>query len=534
MTQDTLVTAPERLQTYLDNPDGKRLPFSCTLAVLKEGSDVGELLYWATMSLKAGAGVKLVIDPTYRLPKPSPNLLVNIMLNKEHKDWELATFEEREDVRIIPTQGITNADLEPLDNIESIAQTWQSLSNIEDNLVTVDLTALRQRDSVNSDGLLASGPFTFALVYRAIERFRNKPSMHSLLRLFGILNEVILRGGYKKGIITSACVDTSPYYQEYLKVPLVSLRGSHKKGVILTQPPNNVDQLCELVNYESLFLQKGLPDDTYANVCMGIMLKDRGTCLINRVNLGRIEDFSDIPHAFRKATREAIEVHQEWRQRQPERAKQWANLIDDNQVAIDVMGLSNLLRRFKIPYMTFIEALEGKVTNDLTAHNLVHFLSVGYKTSSLLADTLCDELGIPRMVRLHCVEPAQAHSYRTTDLEGYTTCRGIWPPFSQVVNRYSHSSQEPVQTYNHGAIESLTPDQHFRLCASWHKLMAEHGRVHAVSFDTWEQFDPQVFAKWYASPLETLYYNMSQDYNTRGFARKRFKAPELTCSSCAD
>ena len=534
MTKDTLVTAPERLQTYLDNPYGKRLPFSCTLAVLKEGSDIGELLYWATMSLKAGAGVKLVIDPTYRLPEPSSDFALSILLAKTHKDWELATLEEQEDVNVTSSAGNFTSDLQPSDNIESIALTWRILSNTQDGLVTVNLSDLRCRDSVNSDGLLASGPFTFALVYRAIERFRNKPSMHSLLRLFGILNEVILRGGYKKGIITSACVDTSPYYQEYLKVPLVSLRGSHKKGAILTKEPDNVDQLCELVNYESLFLQKALPGDTYANVCMGIMLKDRGTCLINRVNLGRIEDISDIPQAFRKATREAIEVHHAWRQRQPERAKQWANLADDNQVAIDVMGLSNLLRRFKIPYMAFIEALEGKTNDDLTAQYLVYALSAGYRTSSLLADTLCDELGIPRMVRLHCVEPAQAHSYRTTDLDGYTTCRGIWPPFSQVVNRYSHSSQEPVQTYNHGAIETLTPDQHFRLCAGWHKLMAEHGKVHAVSFDTWEQFDAQVFAKWYASPLKTLYYNMSGDYNTRGFARKRFKAPELTCSSCAD
>src|SRR4028119_1710653 len=539
MTNDSVVSAPERLQTWIDAPDGKRLPFSCTLAVLKANTDIGDVIEFTVLSLKAGAGVKLIIDPSFRLPEPQPNFKVEVQLKKGHKDWEIVPFEEASLANVIYPK--TFADLYPFDSIESITHTWRELTSLNQNEVLVDLSELRPRDSVNSDGLLASGPLTFAAVYHAIAHYRRSPSMHTLLKMFGVLNAVILRGGYKKGIITSACHDQSPYYQEYLKVPLVSLRGSHKKGVILTEYPNNVEQLCELVNYESLFLQKQREPGLYANVCQGILLEDRGTCLINRINLGRLplDNLAfDIPFFFRTATRQAIDAHVTWRQQQPERAKQWANLENDNQVAIDVMGLANLLRRMGISYDLFIATLRAvsfgcTVPTDTKVFNLISALREAYKSSVRAADKYCYFLGVPNMERLHTIEPAQAHSYRTTDLEGFTTCRGIWPPFSQHVNRYSHSTAEPVATYNHGEIEQITPEQQFRLCEGWQQMINECGKPHTISYDTWINFDQVEFDKWYGSDLETLYYNMAGDYATRTFARKKYDNIEL-CSACTD
>lgn len=539
MTNDSVVSAPERLQTWIDAPDGKRLPFSCTLAVLKAVTDIGEVLQWATMSLKAGAGVKLIIDPTFKLPEPQPKFKVKVQLKKGHEDWQRVPFDEASLADVDYPTGF--GDLVPFDNIESISHCWRELTTIDQDEVRVDLSELRPRDTANSDGLLASGPLTFAAVYHAIGHYRRFPSMHTLLKMFGVLNAVILRGGYKKGIITSACHDQSPYYLEYLKVPLVSLRGSHKKGVILTKYPENPMQLCELVNYESLFLQKLREPGLYANVCQGILLEDRGTCLINRINLGRLplDNLAfDIPFFFRVATRQAIDAHISWRRQQPERAKQWANLENDNQVAIDVMGLANLLRRMSISYEDFISTLEANQARyaqklNTRANLLIEALQKGYHESAKAADVLTDRLNIPIMSRLHTIEPAQAHSYRTTDLDGFTTCRGIWPPFSQHVNRYSHSTAEPVATYDHGSVEQITPEQHFRLCAAWQQMMNEHGRPHAISYDTWVNFDQVEFDRWYNSDLETLYYNMAGDYSQRTFARKKYDNLEL-CSACTD
>src|SRR4028118_2365093 len=200
MTQNTLVTAPERLQTYKDNPGGKRLPFSCTLAVLKAGTNIGEIIKWVTLSLKAGAGAKLIIDESFRLPEACPDLELVLNLDPNHPDWKLA---ESEAGGVVSTVN-SGADLVPEDSIDSISDTWQKLYDSQGGKVIVNLSKLRCRDSVNSDGLLASGPLTFAQVYSAIAWFRKKPTIHSLLRLFGTLNEVILRGGYKKGIITSS------------------------------------------------------------------------------------------------------------------------------------------------------------------------------------------------------------------------------------------------------------------------------------------------------------------------------------------
>ena len=67
----TIVTYPERVTSYLSNKTtGKRLPFSCTLATLEKGTVISEIMRFTSISLKAGAGVKLVIKPDFKLPAP--------------------------------------------------------------------------------------------------------------------------------------------------------------------------------------------------------------------------------------------------------------------------------------------------------------------------------------------------------------------------------------------------------------------------------------------------------------------------------
>lgn len=526
------VTTPERVTTYLQNKTGDRLPFSCTLAVLKAGTSLADILNFTIRSLKSGAGVKLIIEEDFRFEQPTSNQL-HIDINPSHPDSQF--FEElSKPVTPDPLPGAVHYSCD--DSIDSIIQGIQHvIQHLPNSDVRVDLTQLRPRDTVNDKGLVASGPVIFEHLFRAVEFHMQHQNMHSLLRLFGYTNSVILRGGYKKGIITSAIVDSSPYAFDYLGVPLVSVPGSHKKGLILTDEPdyNFAKQICDLVNSENLFLQKQFDNPRrYANVCQGILLKDRGTCLIYRINLGKIDSLADLPAAFVLATKEAISTHYEWRQLHSEKARLWASLEDDNQVAVDIMGMANLLYHFGISYQDFIAALYGEATSD-AAEYLCFMLRKSYQMSTDAADQMTHKLGIPRMQRLHTVEPAQSHSYRETDLHGNTIARGIWTPFSRFVNRMSHADNEVIRTYDFGEVETrLTPDEHFRLCNGYFKLMSASGRPHAFSYDTLKNFGLSEFMEWFNSDLPTLYYNLSKDYNT-DYARKKIEAVQL-CSSCED
>ena len=358
--------------------------------------------------------------------------------------------------------------------------------------------------------------------------------MHSLLKLLGTLNAVILRGGYKKGIITSAIEDTSPLLWDYLNTPLVSLPGSHKKGIILSKypEPELLKVLIEKVNSESLFLQKHQPGKGYVNVCQGIFLKSRGTCLIYRLNLGLITDMSQIVPAFKEATRKAIYTHWEWRQLHPKRASMWADLQDDNQVAVDVMGLANMLHTFNISYQDFIAELHDENSCNPDAKQLVNTLRQAYSESCTEADLYCETLGIPLMSRLHTVEPAQSHSYKSQDCRGNTVARGIWTPFSRTVNRMSQAANEKPKTYYYGDIEAhMSPEKHFELSNGYYELMRDYGRPHSMSYDLLATMDESQFKNWYASSLPATYYQLTNDYNT-DYSRKVFKPVDL-CSSCA-
>lgn len=537
----TIITYPERVQTWLDrpNPASKRLPFSCTLGVLKATSQVSEIMKFAITSLKAGAGVKIIIDQTFCLPEPK-EIDVIFLVDPDHPDWAQYSPDASYAILKEEVEGYYQITVE--DTLESIIGSLIGLENAINNrysAIQINLSALRPRDSINSDGLVASGPMLFVQIYAALARYLKTGTMHSLLRLLGVLNEVILRGGTKKGIITSAIHCDSPYLKDYLTIPLVSLQGSHKKGVILTKQfvssgMNGLGPVIwEKVNSESLFLQKDHSQPgLYANVCQGIYLQDRGTCLIVRINLGQITQLEELSSAFKQATQEAIHFMVEWR-KNASNAHMWAAIENDRQVAIDVMGLANLLRNFKVSYQDFIQDLESPSPSS----PLVLALRKAYQESVKEADQTCLSLGLPSLERLHSVEPAQTHSYRSQDTEGYTVCRGIWAPFTRIVNRMSN--RETIQTYDHGSVEThISPDLHLRLCSAWLKMMQDYGRPHAISYDTWVDFNETEFTKWYNSHLTTLYYNMSSTYND-DYSRKSITPvslisdPDSDCSVCA-
>ncbi len=266
------------------------------------------------------------------------------------------------------------------------------------------------------------------------------------------------------------------------------------------------------------------------NVCVGLAIQDRGTCLIARTNLGMCQ-IDEIATAMEDTAELLCNLHISWRKENPEAATLYRPLEDDRQIGVDVMGLANLLAREGVSFEVFDTALEDVVNANVNvdsyemnnkygkACDIVFDIDYGY---SLIADK-CDEImdinGLPRLDRIVTIEPAQNHSFQTKDLSGFTTCRGIWAPVGRKEQRSSESQGNKI--YNHGKVETASEvgaKIKMNIDRNWQRLMddATGGRAHAISSDWWEACTVENFKEWIDSPLKTAYYqehnNIDQSY----------------------
>jgi hypothetical protein len=532
-TIDTAVTFPGRPRSFFEGTK-HRLPISCTLYVHR---DLCAALEFTARSLRAGCGVKCIFDSDFELQQAlvaAPRMSVTWNGANSDEDYETVLVQDSMDFEY------------GLSGNYSIIDSWRQVHDmlLAGHNVTVDLSLLRKAGLPNSGGT-ASGPESFAEIYFALYEYMKQPSMQSLLFLHGKLNDVILRGGYKRGIVTSMMDIGCSLIHDYISVRTADLPGSHKKGFIIDEElmsnPLLLGRVIDSVNNESAFLQKRQSNGTFSNVCVGIFLRDCATCLIVRINAGRCSTEKELIAAFEQATREVISLHYQWRLHAPQLyVDLYEAVLNDNQVAIDVMGLANFLDLQGVSYQQFAADL----------HELVHYsrckldrdvlpvwFARAYEASKELADAMCAELTLPLLDRLHTVEPAQAHSFETIDAAGRTTARGIWPPLGSVVNRGSSHLQ--AVTVDHGDIEvvtSMTPQQIFSFNADWQLLMTQYGKPHAISMDIYEYISEDWMQRWFDSSLQTVYYQFAARYD-QSYARKRVAEVDTSdwgCSVCAE
>ena len=552
LTEDELLngtdTAPGRVRTYLLEPHKNTTPHSCTLFVWN--GDLVECLVFCARALKGGAGVKIIFPADTVLANPLSHASFEVYLNMIGQTNIDGTF--------------LNIDISVDDSMEGdrgILASWATfvLYCSKGYTVEVFLGLLRAKGTTNQNGLIASGAESFALIYEAIAHYLTEGTIFSLLQLLGTLNDVIRRGNqYKNGIITSSMDYHCPLIKDYLAADITQIKGSHKKGVHgidkgLLEDKELLDLTCESANKESTFLAKLLLYGLFPNVCVGLILGDRATCLIWRVNLGKCTIAQIVP-AFLEATRKLCELHITWREKVgSDRAAIYAPLELDRQIGLDVMGLANLLALEGITYLEFADCLEDALdTQDRSweerhhdkINSLVLALMEGYRQSTIEADRFMDYRNLPRLERIHTVEPAQSHSYETTDREGNTTCRGIFPPIGRMVSRTSNTQANKI--VYHGDVEiasGVGAELHQRVCELWQRLMTEYGRAHSISFDTWEPITPDWMERFIGSPLQTKYYSEQESFNQHYLKKRALTAVtepvvcdinDKGCSSCAE
>ena len=357
----------------------------------------------------------------------------------------------------------------------------------------IHLDKLDPKGYVRKSGVTASGPVSFGKIYSS-------------------LNEILRRGGvYKNGAIVLHISLNHPDALDFITTPRSELPWV-KRCINITEEwwkdCTFKEQLLFGIKSGDIWLNKVKYDNEgnriRGNVCLEVYLPSRGTCLLQHINLGACE-FDDIPRAFVEGMSELCSLHS--RTAVGDSGEYLPPEID-RQVGLGMLGLANLLRRYGVTYDQFGRALEQYNNNETirsAAYELVSQIASGINQAATIAREY-------NMVRAFAIAPTASCSYRSVDLDGYTSTPEIAPPISQTVDR--DSGTFGVQTYNYGDVEIASKvgwEAYKRVADGIMTLLDSTGLLHGYSFNSWSDtvtYDNAFVEEWLRSPQTSLYYSL--------------------------
>ena len=304
--------------------------------------------------------------------------------------------------------------------------------------VAVHLSKLRPAGHDNGKGLVSSGPCSFGKIYSC-------------------LNEQLRRGGvYKNGAVVLHLDINHQDILEFVNMPRHEIPWA-KRGVNLSPVmwdmaiPAVKDAIIKGIARGDIWLAKIKRDQKgeriYANVCLEVFLKSRGTCLLEHINMGACRP-EDLPGAFTAGMNELIDLHSKTG---VEKTGEYLSQEDDRQVGLGMLGLANLLALEEVTYAQFGEALnehlypEGDYIVTPEARKIVKALQAGITAAAEIARNA-------NMDRAFAIAPTASCSYRYKDRAGYTTTPELAPPIGRTVDR--DSSTFGVETFDYGNVET--------------------------------------------------------------------------------
>jgi Ribonucleotide reductase, barrel domain len=369
--------------------------------------------------------------------------------------------------------------------------------------VSINLSKLRPKGTVGSQGLVAQGVTNF-------------------MEAYSVINAEVRRGnGFKNGAV-NLCLDyTHPDYLDFLKfdrLPWAKKVTYLPTGFKFTEAECTTDRfqaLLAAIAAGKTFVYKQQRDTLTGNlletnVCMGLSLANRSTCTLAHLNLGKIARFSEIPEAMLAVAKDLDWIWEQFEATQP---NHFNDANRDKQVGMGYVGLANLLAAHSISYKDFARSMAKMVnkpeyiTFDLASDRLATYLSLGYKKVQEFAE----EKGYKRFF---AIEPTASCSYRELDLAGYTTCPEISPPTCHPLTKVStRISDDESRDYQYPPnVECSGTDVDFAtytsLCESFQILANRTGLSQGISYNWWldEPVTKQSFLRWVESPLKTIYY----------------------------
>ena len=364
--------------------------------------------------------------------------------------------------------------------------------------VAVHLSKLRGAGVDNGKGLVASGPVSFGKIYSC-------------------LNEQLRRGGvYKNGAVVLHLDIDHPDIEEFVNMRRGDVPWAKRCVNVTTELWRRAEEstkasICEGIARGDIWLAKIRHDQhgqrIYANVCLEVFLRSRGTCLLEHINLGACK-LEQIPSAFVNGMEELIELHA---MTGVEQTGEYLPQDQDRQVGLGMLGLANLLALQEVTYVQFADALENKDTT-LEARNIVKALRDGIQSAAAVAR-------MANMDRAFAIAPTASCSYRYTDRAGYTTAPELAPPIGRTVDR--DSSTFGVSTYDYGNVETAEEvgwKDYKRVVDGIMELLLDTGLAHGYSFNSWSDvvtYDNDFIEEWLKSPQTSLYYSLQVMQNTQ-------------------
>ena len=364
--------------------------------------------------------------------------------------------------------------------------------------VAVHLSKLRGAGVDNGKGLVASGPVSFGKIYSC-------------------LNEQLRRGGvYKNGAVVLHLDISHPDIIEFVNTPRGELpwakRCINVDTDLWTVAPDEVkDAILQGISRGDIWLAKIRHDQygkrIYANVCLEVFLRSRGTCLLEHINLGACT-LNELPAAFTLGMEELVELHSKTGVSE---TGEYLSPSEDRQVGLGMLGLANLLSLEGVTYAEFADALDNLPTTQ-EAINIVRALQRGVNSAAAVAR-------MANMDRAFAIAPTASCSYRYTDRAGYTSTPELAPPIGRTVDR--DSSTFGVQSYDYGDVqiaEEVGWDVYKRTVDGIMRMLNDTGLCHGYSFNTWSdvvQYTPDFINEWLRSPQTSMYYSLQVMQNTQ-------------------
>ena len=361
--------------------------------------------------------------------------------------------------------------------------------------VAVHLSKLRPKGAENGKGLTASGPVSFGKIYSA-------------------LNETLRRGGvYKNGAVVLHLDLNHPDILEFIDTPrselpwvkrCVDIEDSWWKSC-----DNQIkDALLHGIKSGDIWLNKVKHDDKgeriYGNVCLEVYLPSRGTCLLQHVNLAACRP-GDLKQAFYEGMSQLCELHS---RTGVGATGEYLPADIDRQVGLGILGLANFLRQNGVTYEQFGKALANVNAgrpDDTVQGALAKELKLGIDAATRVARDY-------RMVRAFAIAPTASCSYRSKDLDGYTSCPEIAPPIARSVDR--DSGTFGVQHYDYGDVEIASEvgwKAYTKVAGQLMTMLNNTGLLHGYSFNSWSDvvaYDNTFVDEWLQSPQTSLYYSL--------------------------
>jgi len=357
----------------------------------------------------------------------------------------------------------------------------------------IHLSKLDPKNYERPSGVTASGPVSFGKIYST-------------------LNEILRRGGvYKNGAIVLHLDMEHPDCLEFIQASRQELPWV-KRCVNITddwwQACTFKEELLHAIKSGDVWLNKVKYDKegnrVYGNVCLEVYLPSRGTCLLQHINCGAC-DVGNLESAFVEGMTQLCELHAKTN---VDASGEYLSPTVDRQVGLGMLGLANLLRRFKVSYKEFGQGLTDLNRGRLSA-------SAGYALAEAFRSAIEAAARVARdhgMVRAFAVAPTASCSYRYKDTDGFTTTPEIAPPIARHVDR--DSGTFGVESYDYGDVEIASEvgwQDYKKVADGLMTLLNNTGLLHGYSFNSWSDmvtYDNSFVEEWLASPQTSLYYSL--------------------------